>query len=123
MLRLLGKPGSLVQQNSEFRTIFTQEVDSMAEHNALMHEAEDHVAVAIADLKAGTEVRMVTLEGQEVGTLTLVEDIPLGHKFATRDVAAGAEVVEYGRSIGKAMQAIAKGGHTHTHNIKSVRWA
>jgi (2R)-sulfolactate sulfo-lyase subunit alpha len=95
----------------------------MAKHGALMHEPEDAVAVAIVDLAAGTEVRMVTLEGQEVGTLKVVEDIPLGHKLTTRDVAAGAEIIEYGRTIGKATQAIARGAHAHTHNIKSVRWA
>ncbi len=95
----------------------------MAEHGALMHEADDDVAVAIADLAAGTKVRMVTIEGQDVGTLTVVEDIPLGHKFATRDIPAGKEVIKYGRTIGRASQAIPKGAHAHTQNIKSVRWA
>jgi altronate dehydratase len=95
----------------------------MAQHGALMHEPGDDVAVAIADLAKGTQVRMVTIEGQEVGALTVVEDIPLGHKFATRDIARGKEVFKYGRTIGKATQAIPKGAHAHTHNIKSVRWA
>jgi altronate dehydratase len=95
----------------------------MAKHGALMHEPEDDVAVTITDLAAGTEVRMVTTEGQEVGTLTVVEDIPLGHKFATRDIPEGKEVIKYGRTIGKATQAIPRGAHAHTQNIKSVRWA
>ena len=95
----------------------------MAGHGAVMHEAEDAVAVAIEDLAAGAEVKVMTIEGQEVGTYRVVEDIPLGHKFATRDIAAGEEVIKYGRSIGKASQAIAKGAHAHTQNIKSVRWA
>jgi (2R)-sulfolactate sulfo-lyase subunit alpha len=95
----------------------------MAEHGALMHEPGDDVAVAIVDLAAGTQVRMVTIEGEQVGSLTLVEDIPLGHKFATRDIAQGKEVVKYGRAIGQATQAIPRGAHAHTHNIKSVRWA
>jgi (2R)-sulfolactate sulfo-lyase subunit alpha len=95
----------------------------MAEHGALMHEAEDDVAVAIAELAAGAEVKMVTIEGQEVGTLAVVEDIPLGHKFATRDIPEGKEVIKYGRTIGKATQAIPKGAHAHIQNIKSVRWA
>ena len=95
----------------------------MAEHGALMHEADDDVAVAISDLAQGTEVKMMTIEGQEVGTLTIVEDIPLGHKFATRDIPVGEEVIKYGRSIGKATQAIPRGAHAHTQNIKSVRWA
>jgi altronate dehydratase len=88
-----------------------------------MHEADDDVAVAIGNLAEGSEVKMMTIEGQEVGTLTVVEDIPLGHKFATRDIPEGNEVIKYGRSIGKATQAISRGAHAHTQNIKSVRWA
>jgi (2R)-sulfolactate sulfo-lyase subunit alpha len=95
----------------------------MAAHGAVMHETEDDVAVVIEDLAAGTEVKVMTIEGQEVGTFTVVEDIPLGHKFATRDIPAGDEVIKYGRRIGKATQAISKGAHAHTQNIKSVRWA
>lgn len=95
----------------------------MAEHGALMHEAEDDVAVVIADIPAGSDVKVATIESQEVGTLTVIEDIPLGHKFATRDIPEGGEVIKYRRTIGKASQAIAKGAHVHTHNVKSVRWA
>jgi (2R)-sulfolactate sulfo-lyase subunit alpha len=95
----------------------------MAAHGAVMHEAEDDVAVAIEDLAAGSTVKVMTIEGQEVGTFTVVEDIPLGHKFATRDIPEGKEVIKYGRTIGKATQAITKGAHAHTQNIKSVRWA
>ena len=95
----------------------------MAGHGALMHEAEDDVAVAIEDLAAGAEVKVMTIEGQGVGTFTIVEDVPLGHKFATRDIAAGDDVIKYGRTIGKATQAIPKGAHAHTQNIRSVRWA
>jgi (2R)-sulfolactate sulfo-lyase subunit alpha len=95
----------------------------MTEHGAIMHEAEDDVAVAIEDLAAGAEVKVMTIEGQEVGTFAVVEDIPLGHKFATRDIPEGKEVIKYGRSIGKATQAIPRGAHAHTQNIKSVRWA
>jgi (2R)-sulfolactate sulfo-lyase subunit alpha len=95
----------------------------MAEHGALLHEADDDVAVAIVELSAGAEVMLMTIEGQEAGTLAVVEDIPLGHKFATRVIPEGKEVIKYGRSIGKATQAIPRGAHAHTQNIKSVRWA
>jgi len=92
-------------------------------HSALMHQANDDVAVAIADLTAGTEVRVMTIEGEEVGTLTVIEDIPLGHKFAVNDIAEGRDVIKYGRSIGQAIRAIPRGAHVHVHNIKSRRWA
>jgi (2R)-sulfolactate sulfo-lyase subunit alpha len=88
-----------------------------------MHEADDDVAVAIVELSAGAEVKVMTIEGQEVGAFAVVEDIPLGHKFATRDIPEGEEVIKYGRPIGKATQAIRRGAHAHTQNIKSVRWA
>jgi (2R)-sulfolactate sulfo-lyase subunit alpha len=88
-----------------------------------MHQANDDVAVAIADLTAGTEVRVMTIEGEEVSTLTVIEDIPLGHKFAVNDIAEGKDVIKYGRSIGRAIRTIPRGAHVHVHNIKSRRWA
>ena len=92
-------------------------------HGALMHEPEDDVAVVISDVANGTEIRAVTLEGKEICSIKAVEDIPLGHKIAVRDIPSGNEVVKYGRSIGKASQAIKQGSHVHTQNLKSVRWA
>ena len=92
-------------------------------HGALMHESVDDVAVVITDVAAGTEVKLVTLDGQEAGTVTAIEDIPLGHKIALRDMAAGKEVIKYGRAIGKTSQNIAQGAHVHTQNVKSIRWA
>lgn len=91
-------------------------------HGALMHEEVDDVAVVIADVEAGGEVRTVTLEGKEVGLIKAVENIPLGHKIALRDIPQGKEVLKYGRSIGKAVRPIATGAHVHTHNVKSIRW-
>ncbi len=91
-------------------------------HSILMHEAEDDVGVAVEDLQAGTEVGAVTLEGQPVGTVKLVENIPLGHKVAMRNIAQGKKVIEYGRAIGQASRAAPCGAHVHTHNLKTMRW-
>ncbi len=95
----------------------------MSQHGALMHDTTDDVAVVIVDVPVGAEVRAVTLEGQEVAVIKAAEAIPLGHKIAVREMAEGKEVIKYGRTIGKAVRAIAKGGHVHTHNVKSIRWA
>ncbi len=91
-------------------------------HGILMHEPDDDVGVAVEDLQAGTEVGAVTLEGQPVGTIKLVENVPLGHKVAMRDIPRDKKVVEYGRPIGQASQAAACGAHVHTHNLKTMRW-
>lgn len=92
------------------------------EHNLLVHEAEDHVGVAILGVEAGSQAQAVTLDGRRVRTVEVTQDIPLGHKVALRDIAEGSQVVEYGRSIGRATQAIPKGSHVHVHNLKSERW-
>jgi (2R)-sulfolactate sulfo-lyase subunit alpha len=97
-------------------------LENAMDHNVLMHEAGDDVGVAIVDLKPGSQASAVTLEGQPVEALPVVEDIPLGHKIAMRDLAEGKPVVKYGRPIGRAVQAIARGAHVHTHNVKSLRW-
>ena len=92
-------------------------------HGALMHEAQDDVAVVIADVSSGSDVPLVTLDGAQQGTVKAVQEIPLGHKIAVRDIQSGNQVTKYGRSIGAASTGIKKGEHVHTHNIKSVRWA
>jgi alpha-glucosidase (family GH31 glycosyl hydrolase) len=72
-------------------------------------------------LREGEE-RAVTLEGKAVGSVKLVNDVPLGHKVAMRDIANGKDVIEYGCVIGMASQAAPRGSHVHTHNLKTKRW-
>ena len=88
----------------------------------LMHEADDDVGVAVMDLTAGSEVGAATLEGQSVGSLVVIQDIPLGHKVAMRDLPQDKRVIEYGQPIGRATQAIKRGEHVHVHNIRTLRW-
>lgn len=73
----------------------------------------DLVAVALAPLAEGAVVR---LEDQ---TVTLLEDIPQGHKFALAPIPAGAPVIKYGAPIGIATADIPQGGWIHTHNLKT----
>lgn len=91
-------------------------------HGILLHEPTDDVGVAVRDLKSGEEIGAVTLEGQFVKNVKLVNDVPLGHKVAMSDIAQGKDVIEYGRAIGYATQAAVRGAHVHTHNLKTKRW-
>lgn len=88
----------------------------------LIHEAADDVGVAVMDLKAGDEIGAATLEGQQVGTVKIAQDIPLGHKVALRDMPQDKHVLEYGRAIGRATEAIRLGAHVHIHNLRTLRW-
>src|SRR5688572_13596975 len=71
----------------------------------------DDVAIALCDLAAGEQV--------PVGgaTITLLEPIARGHKFAVRAIGASQPVCKYGWPIGRARADIAIGAHVHTHNV------
>jgi hypothetical protein len=47
--------------------------------------------------------------------------VPVFHKIAVREHAAGEEVIKYGEPIGIATRPIRLGEHVHTHNLRSVR--
>lgn len=73
----------------------------------------DNVAVAIVVLPAGEKINV---EGNEV---TLLEEIPAGHKFALVAFAEGDHVIKYGYPIGHARNEIKKGGLVNEKNIKT----
>lgn len=79
--------------------------------SALRIDRRDSVATALRALTAGESVE---LDGQIV---TLAADIPHGHKFAVMPIDAGAPVLKFGFSIGRATAAIALGEHVHSHNL------
>lgn len=89
----------------------------------LLHEADDDVGVATMDLMAGEVVEALTLEGEPVIELELVEDVPLAHKVAVKSMDSNQDVLEYGRPIGSSTEAIRKGAHVHTHNVQGKRWS
>lgn len=73
----------------------------------------DNVVIAVAPIKSGTVVR----EGDT--SITVRDDIPMGHKIAVRGIPAGADVIRYGNPIGHAKADIASGQWVHVHNIKT----
>jgi (2R)-sulfolactate sulfo-lyase subunit alpha len=87
----------------------------------LVHNPGDDVGVAIRELAPG-DARGGYLVGDEQLMIGLVEPVPLGHKFALRDIANGAGVTEYGVRIAVASTDISAGSHAHVHNLRSVRW-
>ncbi len=52
-------------------------------------------------------------------TVLLKQDIPLGFKIASCDIAADESIVKYGVSIGSATRDIVRGDLVHLHNMKS----
>ncbi len=91
-------------------------------HGFLVHGAEDHVGVAVRDLRARERVSGVFLTSGKAIEISTIEEIPLGHKVAIMDIEAGEGLRKYGEVIGTATQPIETGAHVHVHNVKSVRW-
>ena len=87
---------------------------------AILLNANDDVATALADLKAG-ELIDVSLDSISV-QVALAEDIEFGHKVALRDIAKGEHILKYGLPIGKALADIRAGEWVHVHNCRSQRF-
>ena len=94
----------------------------MAEHQALIHDPRDDVAVTIRDVLSGEGILIKTMNGQALASITACENVPLGHKISIRDIGDGDKIIKYGHAIGVATQFIPAGAHVHIHNIKSLRW-
>lgn len=89
----------------------------------LVHNPEDNVGVVVVEnLKAGTDMLCVVTRDNSSFNLKVVDDVPIGHKVALKDLASGDTAIKYGEDIGKLVGAAKKGGHVHTHNLKTKRW-
>ena len=73
----------------------------------------DSVAVAVEALKKG---ETITVDAKNI---TLLNDIPAGHKFAVTNIDKDENIIKYAYPIGHAKRDIKMGEHIHTHNTKS----
>lgn len=72
----------------------------------------DNVGVALQDLKKG-DVQL---------GVTILEDIPCGHKFSLTDIKENENIIKYGYPIGHALTDIKAGEHIHVKNLKTNLW-
>ena len=73
----------------------------------------DNVVVAIQPQPAGA---VITVDGKQI---TVLEDVPAGHKIAIKDLAEGENVIKYGFPIGHAKEAKKAGSWMNENNIKT----
>lgn len=78
----------------------------------LQLDSRDNVLIALTDLKAGDRIEF---GGQGY---TLAKNVPAKHKFATRDLSIGDDVVMYGVLVGRAVKPIAAGELLMLSNIQ-----
>ena len=84
---------------------------------AIIINENDNVATALEALDAGATVSL-EIQGR-AERIKLLSAIPTGHKFALREIDAGAHVIKYGEPIGRTVVPITPGEHVHVHNIES----
>jgi len=82
----------------------------------ILINSNDNVAVASDDLQVGA---CVSLPNGDL--LTLVTDVPRGHKVALIDMTEGQEIIKYGEVIGWAKKSFPRGTWVHTHNMGGAR--
>jgi altronate hydrolase len=73
----------------------------------------DNVIVALKSYSKGD---IIEVDGKQI---TIVNDIPQGHKIALEDLTKGANIIKYGNPIGHATQTTITGDHVHIHNTKT----
>ena len=74
---------------------------------------EDNCATALKDIP-----KHIILEYNKY-VIMINQTVPLGHKFAIKDINEGELVIKYGQSIGIATKNINRGDWIHTHNLTS----
>lgn len=95
----------------------------MTQPQILVHHKTDNVGVVVVEgLRAGSDLLGVVIEDDSDFRITATADVPIGHKVALRDLAEGDTIIKYGQDIGRMVKTAGKGGHVHTHNLKTKRW-
>lgn len=75
-------------------------------------DPRDNVLVALAELRKGEHVSFL---GDDY---LLVSDVPVKHKFVTRDLAAGDQILMYGVLVGRAVEPLRRGELLSTRNVR-----
>jgi altronate dehydratase small subunit len=88
---------------------------------ALKINALDNVATIFANgIKDGDTVEIRDKSGH-AEKITVIGDIPYGHKIALKVIHKGEQIIKYGEEIGIATREIQKGEYVHVHNLDSMR--
>ncbi len=80
-----------------------------------MHPS-DNVATLLDDAPPGA---VELLGAPSAAPIEISEPIKLGHKLALEELVAGAPIVKFGETIGRATERIPRGAWVHLHNVTS----
>lgn len=81
----------------------------------------DNVATIFSnDVRDGDLVEVRDKHGN-LRTLTVIGDVPYGHKIAVEPIRFHQQITKYGEEIGIATREIREGEYVHVHNLDSMR--
>ena len=95
----------------------------MSQTDLIIHDEKDNVAVVVIDKTSkNQECKGWIMENDKTINIKCINEIPLGHKIALKDLKEGDAILKYGHDIGKVVKSIKKGEHVHVHNVKTKKW-
>ncbi len=91
--------------------------------NFVVHEEGDSVGTIVVEgVKAGDTLTGWIMEQDKTITVKTLDDIPIGHKIALKELKNNDTVIKYGVDIGRTIAHIKVGEYLHVHNVKTKRW-
>ena len=93
-------------------TFFLENNTALSSKLVLQIDVKDNVMVALQNLKKGSVINKANKE------IVLQNDIKAKHKFFTKNMHPGDEVIMYGVLVGKAQEFVPVGGLMTKENIK-----
>ena len=95
----------------------------MSQTDLIIHNEKDNVAVVVIEKTSkNQECTGWIMENDKTINIKSINEIPLGHKIALKDLKEGDTILKYGHDIGKVVKSIKKGEHVHVHNVKTKKW-
>ena len=95
----------------------------MSQPDLIIHDEKDNVGVVVIEsTKKGQECSAWIMENDKTIKVNSLNEVPLGHKIALKDLKEGDTILKYGHDIGNVVKSIKKGDHVHVHNVKTKKW-
>ena len=95
----------------------------MSHPDLIIHDEKDNVGVVVIETtKKGQDCNAWIMENDKSIKVPSLNEVPLGHKIALKDLKEGETILKYGHDIGKVVKSIKKGEHVHVYNVKTKKW-
>lgn len=89
----------------------------------IVHDEGDSVGVVVVEgVEAGQELTGWVMDQDKTLQIEVLDPVPIGHKFALRDLDENDTVMKYNTDIGRTVAPVKAGEHVHVHNLKTKRW-